>query len=302
MGLSLLALRQDNHKRLLVDKVFNDMQKRKALSLDTIHRQVHRIRSSWPSMPPVNVVASVYALPFECNLQADGAYYDGEVYVVASNVFDVKQLQKVIAHECVMHHGLEKILGNYGFSKLHHGIQDLIADGDQKICALAEDILARYGPLSPKIQSKEIVARAGEQCLDSEGNISINFGFMKSVFAGVTDWLRDHGFTIPFTNFELQGILHTAGKWVKQEPIVDTEVNLVESTYRSGWFSGKVLGITNGVVTQKIGRGEQTVSHSLDNLSSPVTVGQIIDVQYKNGIGLVCDKDQISKRLDSPTR
>jgi Large polyvalent protein associated domain 23/Large polyvalent protein-associated domain 1 len=191
------------------------------LPLPVIHAEIRRLRAQWPSMPSVTVVHAVADLPFASPANADGAYADGKVYVVAGNIADIKQLQKVMAHECVMHHSLLEMLGAYGFSKLHHGMQKLKAEGDPTVCALAADILARYGVLPPDIETKEMVALAGEQCLDSAGNVRVAFGFMKSVFAGVAGWLRDHGIAVPFSNTELQGIMHAAGEWVKHDVSAD---------------------------------------------------------------------------------
>lgn len=188
-----------------------------SMATPEIEAEIRRLRLQWPSMPPVSVVRSVSDLPFQSPANADGAYCDGRVYVVANNVADLKQLQKVMAHECVMHHSLEEMLGDYGFSKLHHGIQKLKKDGDPVVVALAANILDRYGVLPPEIETKEIVARAGEKCLDASGNVCVEYGFMKGVFAGVAGWLRDHGISVPFTNTELQGIMHKAGEWIKKD-------------------------------------------------------------------------------------
>lgn len=188
-----------------------------AMPMPDIHAEIRRLRGQWPSMPPVTVVKSVGELPFESPKHADGAYCDGQVFVVAGNISDLKQLQKVMAHECVMHHSLAEMLGGYGFSKLHHGIQKLKESGDPVVVALAANIRSRYGELPPEIETKEIVARAGEQCLDDSGQVRVSFGFMKSVFAGVAGWLRDHGISVPFTNTELQGLMHDAGEWIKRE-------------------------------------------------------------------------------------
>ena len=192
-------------------------QSPKPMPMAEMQAEIKRLQGQWPSMPPTFVVQTVRELPFESPANADGAYCDGKVYVVADNIADLKQLQKVMAHECVMHHSLEEMLGDYGFSKLHHGIQKLKNDGDPVVGALAANILSRYGELPPEIETKEIVARAGEQCLDSSGNVKVSYGFMKGVFAGVTGWLRDHGISVPFTNAELQGIMHNAGEWVKKD-------------------------------------------------------------------------------------
>lgn len=182
-----------------------------------LNAEIGRLRLQWPSMPQVTVVDGVKDLPFKTPNNTDGAYWAGKVFVIADNVSDLKQLQKVMAHECILHHSLEEMLGNYGFSKLHHGLQKLKAQGDSTVTALAADIRKRYGELPPEIETKEIVARAGEQCLDSNGNVKVEFGFMKSVFAGIAGWLRDHGMNIPFSCTELQGIMHAASEWIKRE-------------------------------------------------------------------------------------
>lgn len=187
------------------------------MSVSVIETEINRMRQDWSAMPPVKVVNKVSDLPFTAPINTDGAYCDGRVYVVAENIENMKQLQKVMAHECVLHHSLEEMLGDYGFSKLHCGIQKLKKSGDTVVTKLADEILQRYGVLSPQNETKEIVARAGEQCLDDTGNVKVGFGFMKSVFAGVASWFRDHGISFPFTNIELQGIMHDAGEWVKRD-------------------------------------------------------------------------------------
>lgn len=187
------------------------------ISLPEINKEINRLHEQWPSMPKVSLVMDVKDLPFKVSENTDGVYCDGHVYVVANNIADLKQLQKVMAHECILHHSMEEMLGDYGFSKLHHGLQKLKKDRDPTVCALAENIRSRYGELPPEIETKEIVARAGEMCLDEKGDVKVAFGFMKSVFAGVAGWLRDHGISVPFTNTELQGIMHNAGQWIKRE-------------------------------------------------------------------------------------
>lgn len=54
-----------------------------------------------------------------------------------------------------------------------------------------------------------------------------------------------------------------------------------------GLFIGKVLEVTNGVVTQKIGRSGETVQHAMTDLSRPVAVGEIAEIAYKDGKDMV---------------
>lgn len=260
---------------------------RESMEPQDIHVEIERLRGQWKNMPPVRVVATTSELPFESPQHADGAYHDGKVYVVAENIANGKQLQKVMAHECVMHHSLEEMLGNYGFAKLHYGIQTLKASGDSTVCALADDVRARYGELPADIETREIVARAGEQCLDEQGNVRVHFGFMKGVFAGVSSWLRDHGVSMPFTNTELQGILHNSGQWAKGSRSLKAQAVLQVPVKLAGLFIGKILGIENGLVEQRIGRVGETVWHSMADLSAPVQVGEVAEIAYLDGKGIV---------------
>lgn len=261
------------------------------LPLPEIHAEIQRLRGHWKGMPDVLVMGDTSELPFDAPSNADGAYHDGKVYVIAGAIGDMRQLQKVMAHECIMHHSLEEMLGDYGFSKLHHGIQSLKAQGDKTVCDLAENIRARYGDLPPDIETKEIVARAGEQCLDEQGQVRVQYGFMKGVYAGVAGWLRDHGIKVPFTNIELQGILHKSGEWAKNAPGIDAGKaapgRQTPLAKLSGLFLGKILGVANGVATQKIGRAGETMLHSLADLSRPVEVGEVAEITYRNGKGAV---------------
>lgn len=264
------------------------------LPLPEIHAEIERLRGQWKSMPQVLVVDNTGDLPFDSPSNADGAYHDGKVFVVAGNIGDIRQLQKVMAHECIMHHSLDEMLGHYGFAKLHHGIQSLKAKGDETVCAIAKNVQSRYGDLPTAIETKEIVARAGEMCLDEQGNVRVEYGFMKGVFAGMTGWLRDQGISVPFTNVELQGILYKSGEWAKNGPDLDArrpktlqEKVVGQVSQLSGLFVGKILGINDGVAKQKVGRAGETVLHCLANLSAPVAEGEVAEIAYKDGKGMV---------------
>lgn len=260
---------------------------RSTLPVTKINAEIQRLRGHWKNMPQVLVVGDTSDLPFDALSNADGAYYDGKVYVVANAIGDLRQLQKVMAHECIMHHSLEEMLGNYGFSKLHHGVQSLKAKGDETVCAIAADVRLRYGDLPSDIETKEIVARAGEQCLDDQGQVRVRYGFMKALYAGVADWLRDHGIQVPFSNAELQGILHKSSEFAKRAPDMDLSSQSKPLSKLSGLFVGKILNVADGVVTQKAGRTGETVLHSILNLSRPVRVGEMAEISYHDGKGAV---------------
>lgn len=54
-----------------------------------------------------------------------------------------------------------------------------------------------------------------------------------------------------------------------------------------GRFSGAILDVSEGVVTQKINRDGGTVRHALNSLSGPVVVGSVVDIAYVDGVGVV---------------
>lgn len=254
------------------------------LSREVIDTEIARLASQWKAMPEVIVVGNHKELPFESPADADGAYFEKKVYVVRDNIANLQQLQKVMAHECVLHHSLEEMLGSYGFSKLHHGVQSLKAQGDKTVTTLAENIRERYGDLPAEIETKEIIARAGEQCLDEQGNVKVEYGFMKGVFAGVASWIRDHGISVPFSNLELQGILHKSGEWAKNGPVKQAGLGKTASSAvkaLTGLFVGKIISIEDDVVTQKIGRGNETALHSMKKLSTGVKLGDLAEILYR---------------------
>lgn len=56
---------------------------------------------------------------------------------------------------------------------------------------------------------------------------------------------------------------------------------------KEGVFSGQVLSVANGIVTQKVNRDGDAVRHSATQLSAAVNVGDVVDIQYRNGCGNV---------------
>ena len=54
-----------------------------------------------------------------------------------------------------------------------------------------------------------------------------------------------------------------------------------------GLFVGRVMDVTGGIVTQKINRDGDTVRHDLRSLSVPVGAGEVIEIKYAGGVGVV---------------
>ncbi len=58
-----------------------------------------------------------------------------------------------------------------------------------------------------------------------------------------------------------------------------------------GSYSGKILDVDDGVVIQKIGRGGEAARHAVSALSRRVYEGEIVDITYVNGVGIVGGKE-----------
>ena len=56
-----------------------------------------------------------------------------------------------------------------------------------------------------------------------------------------------------------------------------------------GRFVGMVVDIFEGIVTQKTTRQGDTVKHDASMLSSSVQMGDVVDIQYRDGQGVVTD-------------
>lgn len=84
-------------------------------------------------------------------------------------------------------------------------------------------------------------------------------------------------------------VVATAGGLAGEKLIgsVQQGLDFGESPVREGVYSGMVLSVLNGVVTQKINREGDTVRHDLHALSKPVLTGSIVDIRYVKGLGVV---------------
>lgn len=57
-----------------------------------------------------------------------------------------------------------------------------------------------------------------------------------------------------------------------------------------GLYSGKILDVSDGLVTQRVSRDGTTVVHKMSALTSAVVPGQIADITYADGVGVVWNK------------
>lgn len=65
----------------------------------------------------------------------------------------------------------------------------------------------------------------------------------------------------------------------------------------TGRHIGVVLGIEGGIVFQRVGRGGEVTQHLESMLSAPVAVGDLVDIAYQDGCGVVSGRE-ISSSLE----
>lgn len=65
------------------------------------------------------------------------------------------------------------------------------------------------------------------------------------------------------------------------------ELHEMSPTPKVGLFVGKILDITDDVVTQRVGRAGETVLHAVSDLSANVVVGDVAEIAYRGEAGVV---------------
>lgn len=184
------------------------------LSSQQAQAHVDALTKTWANAPKIVVVKSTTDLPIEAPTDARGLYFRKTVYVVADNNANAREVAETLSHEAIAHHGLREMLGRDDWLRLMGNIQLALASGNKPLNAIRAEVRKAYVDengvynLNKNQESDEITARAVESAIDPEtGEFRPGFGFMKSVYAKLAQFLRDIGINVKFTNLELQGLL-----------------------------------------------------------------------------------------------
>ncbi|QFS68605.1 hypothetical protein GCS91_20345 [Delftia tsuruhatensis] len=159
-----------------------------------VQKVVDAVRQAWANAPRINVVFDLQdpRVPQEARdadqLQAaegaegvpKGFYFDGEVYLVASQLATPEEAARVLYHEALGHHGLRGAFG-----------EKLDAVLDQIIVARPREVRAKlqeYGELD------DLVGRryAAEEVLAEMAETQPRLGFVRRAVAAIRAWLRTH--------------------------------------------------------------------------------------------------------------
>jgi len=113
------------------------------------------------------------------------------------------------------------MLGKDDWKKFMGNIQLALKTGNKPLAAIRKDVRAAYVDdagkfnLSEMQESDEIAAKVVEQAVDADGNFRPGFGFVKSVYAKVVEFLRGIGINVKMTMAELQGALVNAQRFLE---------------------------------------------------------------------------------------
>ena len=161
----------------------------------------------------VEVVQSTSDLPeAAAPSMTEGAWYSGTtVYLVADNLPNARRVQEVLAHEAIGHAALETMLGQQLMTRLVKNVQVLERAGDRQIRVVGAYVDQTQPGLASDDRAKEILAVMAERGL-------YNNSIWARAVQAVRLWLRGLGFTIAFTDKDIQGLLSEAAKFANRAP------------------------------------------------------------------------------------
>ena len=137
----------------------------------------------------------------------------------------------------------------------------------------------------------------------NSGDITIHreFGEVMLMFSDDRNW---HYLRRGYAGYgtDLQNLVHSTGVDTSQLKAIEaqekeTNVPFTAShrpvdVFNKSIYSGKVLSVADGVVTQKINRDGNTVRHDASKLSEAVQEGDVVDIKYGFGVGVVSGLDK----------
>ena len=179
---------------------------------------VDDLTKKWKNGPPVAVVASPSDLPMNAPDDARGVYWKGKVWIVAGPHKDRADIARTLSHEAVAHYGLRNILSADEWRQYMRNIQLAIKSGNKPLAKIRDQVREAYVDgdgklyLTEQQEADEIAAKVVEQAIGPDGDFRPGFGFVKSVYAKIVQFLRELGLDVKLTLAEVQGMLVLAQK------------------------------------------------------------------------------------------
>lgn len=186
------------------------------LSIASVQAEVSKVTDAWTNGPAVHVVDSVDALPDHIQEQiasktgqgrVEAAYYQGEAWIVADQMSSVEDVQRVLAHEGVGHHGLRLIMPDH---VLDHTLD--MAWQNKAVRAEAETIAGQYGlDVQDKSQRREAV----EEVLAHWAGEGKKAGVLDRLIAAVRQAVRRVFPSLKMSDAELRTLISRAREAVQ---------------------------------------------------------------------------------------
>lgn len=158
-----------------------------------VQQLVDTLRKDWVNAPPIVVVYDLKDERVPEAVQrreskrsgagaAEGFYYKGKAYLVASQLPTERDAARVLAHEVLGHHGLRAVFGD----QLKPLLSQIVQVRTREVAAKMVDY-----KLEPTHENRLIAA---EEVLANMAEKTPELGFVRRAVAAIRTWLREHGF------------------------------------------------------------------------------------------------------------
>ncbi len=172
--------------------------------------QLQRLTGGWQNAPKIKVVQSVANLPDAQRRQVErdgafdveGMFADGQVYLVADNLRDVKHAAFVLQHEVLGHAGLQ---GAYG-RRLEPLLTSLYNE-HAPLREQADALVQRFG-YTPAVAMEEVLAD-----MAADGTLREQT-FWKRLVAAMRNVLRSIGMRVVWSDGDIQALLANARRYI----------------------------------------------------------------------------------------
>ncbi len=195
--------------------------------------QLKRLIGGWQNAPDIKVVQSIKDLPDAQRRQVErdgafdveGMFADGQVYLVADNLRDVKHAAFVLQHEVLGHAGLQ---GAYG-KRLTPLLMSLY-NSNAELKSQADALVQRFG-YQPAVAMEEVLAdMAAAETIQEQA-------FWPRLLTAMRNALRSIGFRVDWNDGDIQGLLANARRYIRS----GTRKGRGRSVYSRNGSSGRLV-------------------------------------------------------------
>jgi N12 class adenine-specific DNA methylase/predicted O-methyltransferase YrrM len=199
-----------------------------------VRRAVAPLRANWENAPAIEVVATTADLPFPVSADAEGAFHNEKVYLVAANIADAHAAQRVVLHEVAGHYGLLGVLGK----RLEPTMLSIYRT-NPTVRALAAQWMASNPQTGGQTHEQYLALAAEEALADLAGTGLVREqGFWRWLSTVIRRALRSLGFTLDVNDAEIQSLLGQARRFVEGgSEVAAGKLQLAFSESRPVWYS-----------------------------------------------------------------